>query len=324
METKLRIAFIKDWGDDLESLGGNCDGILAAISELSKRHEVTFITRPFGNMATDTKSFPQFGINYLVTAHEPNVSNFDVAVYWGSLDRPWHECKIQSSVPRLLCFAGGPTQHEFLRNFRHIFVESQIYEDLFRAQGVSVSRAFGTNTAIFRQERRTPKVFDSLYPASFCFHKDQEVFARALGSRGLAVGAHNELDIVAKCLQLHTPVLRRVSSASLADLYNMSHTTCVPCGPHGGSQRVVLESFACGTPVILSRDNDRCAEFVLESGFGQLVDPIPEAIRDAVNQLVAHPLDPQVGIDYIRNKWTEHHYADKLEQGILQCLNKPQ
>ena len=102
----------------------------------------------------------------------------------------------------------------------------------------------------------------------------------------------------------------------------MSSTVCIPSGPDGGSQRVVLESFACGVPVICSKDNDKCAEFVRESGFGKLVDPIPELFRDAVNELVAAPLDPQVGVDYIRSKWTEYHYADALEKGIKECLMK--
>lgn len=299
METKLRLSIVKDWHDDPESLAGNKDGILAAFDILASRHTVKFISRH--------------------TDSAVSAWGEDAILCWGSLDRPWHN-ELPKGVPAFLCFAGGPTHHEFLKNFQHIFVESQVYLDDFSSRGISCSRAFGTNTQIFRSEPRTPRIIPALYPASFCFHKDHELFARALGSRGLAVGYPNELDIVGRCLQYGTPVLSRVSSRALADLYNLSSTTCIPSGPNGGSQRVVLESFACGTPVICSRDNDKCAEFIRESGFGKLVDPIPELFREAVNEFVASPPDPQVGVQYIRNNWTEHHYADSLEKGIRKCL----
>lgn len=317
METKLRIAFVKDWHDDLESQAGNFDGILAAIAELSKRHKLEFITRGTGECQHINRIFYRFAdfIESKLLQFKP-----DVIVCWGSLDRPWHGM-LPKDIPALLCFAGGPTHHEFLSNFRHIFVESQVYLDDFRSRGISSSRAFGTNTSIFRPEPRTPKIFDSLYPASFCFHKDQEVFARAIGSRGLAVGNWNELDIAGKCLQLGLPILRRVSSNVLTDLYNLSRTVCIPSGPGGGSQRVCLESMACGTPVVCSVDNDKCREFVQESGFGKLAEPVPEAIREAIYELIASPPSPQVGIEYIRSKWTEHHYASALESGIREVLN---
>lgn len=302
MATQLRIAFIKDWHDDAESIASNKDGILAAFDVLAQRYHVDF----FSHHNWEGK---------------PPQSGYDVIICWGSLDRPWHN-ELPKDIPALLCFAGGPTVHPYLHNFDHIFVESEVYEKAFNNHIIGVSRAFGTNTKIFQYESKTPKVFDAIYPASFCHHKNHEVFARAFGNRGLCVGQFNEPDIVGKCLQLGTPVLRRVSSASLCNLYNMSRVTVIPCGPQGGSQRTVLESMACGTPVVLANDNDRCAEFVQESGFGKLVPPIPEAMREAVDYLISNPLDPQVGVDYIRSKWTEHHYADALEKGIKQCLNR--
>lgn len=308
MANRLRIAFVKDWYDDPEHLAGNKDGILAAIDELGKRHHVRFYSRH--NVVNGA---------ILASLHEDGP--FDALLCWGSLDRPWH-AELPTGIPALLCFAGGLVEHPNLKNFRHIFCESQIYLDLFTQMGISCSRAFGTNTRAFWHEPRTPKILDALYPASFCRHKDQEVFARAMGSRGLCVGQFNDLDIVGKCLQLNTPVLGRVSSATLNNLYNMARTTVIPCGPHGGSQRTVIESMACGTPVILASDNDRCREFVQESGFGKLVDPIPELIKEAVYNLLENPIDPQVGISYVRSKWTEIHYADALERGILECLTK--
>jgi glycosyltransferase involved in cell wall biosynthesis len=299
----LRIAFIKDWHDDPEHIGGNKDGILAAIDKLAKKHYVSFISRH-----TDTS-----------LSHFDLASNFDVILCWGSLDRPWHG-ELPKNVPALLCFAGGPLDHPFLKNFKHIFVESKVYEDKFREMGVSVSRAFGTNTDVFRPDIRITKKFKAIYPASFCFHKNQELFARAMGTNGLCVGTWNEESIVSKCLEFHTPVMRRVSSNVLSDLFNMSNVTVIPCGPNGGSQRTVLESMACGIPVVLAEDNDKCVEFVIESGFGKVVPPIPEAIREAVEEV--NGMSHFIGRDYVLSKWTHHHYAESLEKGIIQCLKE--
>ena len=299
----MKICFIKDWHDDPEHLAGNKDGILAAFGELAKRHTVQFISRH--------------------THHTLPTIEADVIVCWGSLDRPWHN-ELPSGIPAALCFAGGPTNHPYLKNFSHILVESAVYLKAFENCGIPVSRAFGTNTDVFRPEPRTPKAFSAIYPASFCFHKNQEVFARAMGQRGLCVGAHNELGIVGACLKHGTPVLRRVSSEVLCDLFNMSHCTVIPCGPNGGSQRTVLESIACGVPVVLADDNDKCREFVEESGFGLIVPPIPQAIREAVDSIVEGKIqfNPQQGVDYVRSKWTHHHYASAIEEALAQCLSK--
>lgn len=322
METKLRIAFIKDWHDDLEHIWGNIDGILGAVSWLSEKYLLKFFTRcqvgiPKTWLITN-------GINYELIHNIQDGSlqekKYDVLVCWGSLDRPWHS-KLPKNIPAILCFAGGPTKHENLKYFNHVLVESKVYEEAFRNQGVSVSRAFGTNTDVFRREARTPKVFDAIYPASFCFHKNQELFARAMGNRGLCVGNWNVLDIVGACLKHNTPVLRRVSSRALCDLYNMSRVTVVPCGPQGGAQRVVLESMACGVPVVLANDNDKCVEFVRESSFGLLVHPVENEILSAVQQLNAYPLDPNMGIQYIRDNWTHVYYGKAIEEAIRKVVD---
>lgn len=318
----MKISFLKDWSDEPSELFDTEDGIIAAIRILASKHDLTFYTRKpsifTGALTYTLKGVKVVHLDDIDISNQ--VNNCDVLLSWGSLDRPWHQ-KIQSlKIPKILLFAGGPTDHYYLRGFNHVCVESRVYEEAFKAQGVSVSRSFGTNTEVFFREGRTPKVFDALYPASFCFHKNQELFARSVDSRGLAVGRFNEPSIVGKCLQLGTPVLGRVSSASLCNLYNMCYTTVVPCGTNGGAQRVVLESMACGTPVIVASDNDKCVEFVKESGFGRIVEPVGIEIREAIEELISHPLDPQIGLDYIQSKWTQHHYAKSLEEAINLCL----
>ena len=101
METKLSIAFVKDWHDDLEHIGGNKDGILAAFDELARRHQVIL----YSHHNTYDSDIPKI--------------QADVIISWGSLDRPWHN-SLPKEIPKILCFAGGPTTHEYLSKFNHV------------------------------------------------------------------------------------------------------------------------------------------------------------------------------------------------------------
>lgn len=310
----MNILFVKDWNTTYEEFADHWDGIMAAISEIGKKHKVTFVTK----LGENNYEFDRWHM-HVVSNHGQfpfNPHLYDAVVCWGSLDRPWHYLLRGYDGPKVLCFAGGPTNHPYRQFFDAMCAESKVYEDTFLKQGFKVVRAFGTNTKIFRLERRTPKAFQALYPASFCFHKNQELFARAMGSFGLCVGNHNEISIVGKVIQLGTPVLRRVSSEALADLYNMSSCVVLPGGPNSGAQRVVLESMACGTPVVVASDNDKCREFVEESGFGIVVEPVEREIQEAVRELIANPPDPLGGVNYVQSKWTEEHYAFSILKAI--------
>lgn len=314
----MNIAVLKDWNTTYEEFAEHWDGIMAAFWEIAKRHPLLFVTKIDGHEGMLTFRNVSVYSNHENKKITPLVEQeeFDAVICWGSLDRPWHQYLDEYLCPKILCFAGGPTEHPNLKHFDVICVESKIYEDKFRAQGKKAIRAFGTNTSVFRYEGRTPKVIDALYPASFCFHKNHELFARAMQNCGLAVGNYNEQSIVGRVLQIGTPTLPRVSSETLRDLYNMSHCVVLPGGPDSGSQRVVLEAFACGTPVVVMSDNDKCREFVEESGFGRVVEPIDREIRDTVEELMMQRLDPMLGINYVKSKWTEHHYASSILEAI--------
>lgn len=315
MENKrLNIVFLHDWEHPLNELLDNDDGLPAAVAEISRNHSLIWITRgqplTFMHHGYTIHSVPSdASLLSIVGAHSP-----DVIIAWGSLDRPWHQLIHDQfkSTPKVLCFAGGPTAHIAKSYFRVIVCESQVYLDAFTKTGVTAVRGFGTNVRTFFHERRLPKVWDAIYPASLCFHKNIELFARAMGDRGICVGNHNEPTVASKVLSLGTALLHRVSSTTLCDLYNMSRVTVVTAGPQGGAQRVVLESMSCGVPVVVMSDHDRCIEFVEESHFGLVVHPVDIDIRDAVNRLIAVPLDPSIGTAYINSKWTESHYAEAI------------
>ena len=316
---RLKIAFLHDWGHPINEYIDTEDGLPAAIELISKFHQVSWFAQ--GNSLELSRG----NARLILVPSERNLLERldaeapDVFICWGSLDRPWHKAihERYKSIPKVLCFAGGPRDHIARSYFNVIVCESQCYIDDFTRVGVTAVRAFGTNTDVF-EPRRLPKVWDAIYPASLCFHKNLELFAKSIGSRGLCVGNHNEPTIASKVLSLGTSLMHRVSSRTLSDLYNMSNCTVITCGPEGGAQRVVLESMACGVPVVVMSDHDRCVEFVKESGFGKVVHPVDIEIREAVGELMLNPMDKNIGVDYVKSKWTQNHYADS----IMSAVNK--
>ncbi len=314
MQTPLRIAFLHDWHHPLTEILDNEDGLPAAIDVIGRKHSVVWYT---GGNTPLTFHHKSYTLHIVPTGEQLHsllcIQSPDIIIAWGSLDRPWHELVHErfKSTPKVLCFAGGPTAHIAKSYFKVIVVESQVYLDDFTKLGVTAVRGFGTNVKVFHP-RKLPKRFDAIYPASLCFHKNIELFCHAMSGRGLCVGNHNEPTVASKILSLDVSLMHRVSSNVLADLYNMSYVTVITAGPQGGAQRVVLESMACGIPVVIMSDHDRCIEFVKESGFGRICHPVDIEIREAVNDLIDNPLDSSIGVRYIASKWTEDHYAEAI------------
>lgn len=306
----MRISFVHDWEMPVNEYLDNEDGLPKAIQLIAQNHNLQWIT----NGQNLTMSMGKYTLNSvpneatlisLIKAHSP-----DVIVCWGGLDRPhwklFHE--VFKSTPKVLCFAGGPRHHIAKSYFNVIVCESQCYIDDFTRVGVTAVRGFGTNIDVFRP-LGLPKVWNAIYPASLCFHKNIELFARTFEGSGLCVGNHNENTIVSKVLSFGTPLMHRVNSRTLADLYNMSRVTVITAGPEGGAQRVVLESMACGIPVIVMSDHDRCIEFVEESRFGRVCHPVDTDIRETVQDLLNNMPDKFIGVNYIKSKWSQDHYA---------------
>ena len=75
--------------------------------------------------------------------------------------------------------------------------------------------------------------------------------------------------------------------------------------------------MACGIRPIVCGDSDKTTEYVRESGFGITVEPEANKTREAINYCINNPNDGQKGIDYIKNNWTEQHYAEALEAWII-------
>lgn len=249
----------------------------------------------------------------------------DVILGWGSLDRPSFAGIKQYGKPTALCFAGGPTEHPQADNFDVIFVENDVYLKAFEAQGKNVKRAFGTNDLIFTPLPDLKKKFVGIYPAAFAKWKRHELFAKALGKDGLALGKilDHEQECLQVCVDNNVTVMPQLPYIALPFLYNQSLYTVVTASTHGGSQRAVLESMACNVWPIVMSDSEKCAEFVLDSGFGSVVNPTVEEIAAEVINIREKSIQAaanDLGRQYITDKYSAEKYADELYKGIVSLL----
>src|SRR3990167_7721084 len=316
----MKLVVTNFWQSDKLAHHTNKDGILRALAHLRDDYgwETKFIKK--GEPGVLVHPYIRFeyaeDVVEAVLAEEP-----DVILLFCDLSFPEIGKLGESGIPIAMCFTGGMfDQYEDVPDI--IFVESQVYYDRFKSHGRNVRRAFGTNQDIFHPINGQPKIFDACYPATMARWKRTELFAEAMGSRGIGCGYFQtgEEDVWQNHLKWGTALLHHQNAESINLIYNMSKTCVVAAASDGGCQRTVLESMACGVPVVAMADSDKTSEYVRESGFGKIVEPNPKAIRDAVDTLIAHPLDPQIGIDYINSKWTSSHYAMALKDGIESIL----
>jgi glycosyltransferase involved in cell wall biosynthesis len=295
----MKIAFI--WQGFDGRYGQWRDGLWAAMQLIEKRHQVRYFDFPL----TDVNDF-----------------NPDIVLYWEACctaagkDRDNYETVRKLPFKKALLFAGGPIRKEWCTGFDLFFVESRLNEEEFSALGIPWKRAFGVNTQIFKPEKQ-PKVFDGVFQATCASWKRHWLGAEALGSKYAVMGRHQATDPMGfmRVRDAGGLVLPELSAEAVASVLNASHTVINSSDYWGGGQRATLEAMACGVMPVVMTDSTKNREFVEESGFGLVVDPDPNKIREAVQ----HRKEDYVGepgVAYIRNKWTERHYADALLAGI--------
>jgi glycosyltransferase involved in cell wall biosynthesis len=280
------------------------DGLYAAMKLIEKDHEVRYY------------DFPLDGIHDF----KP-----DVVLYWEapcSLRGPEavnYQSVIDLPYKKALLFAGGPVDRQICYGFDLYFVESRINEEEFNALGLPWKRAFGVNTQIMKPMKEEKK-WNGILHATFAGWKRHELFAEALGKRGLAVGRvqENDRNGYNRCKELGVTVMDEVLPEELAKLINQSHAVVNTAEYWGGGQRCTLEAMACGIPVIVMKDSPKNCEYVEESDGGIIVDPEPDKIRQAVNHITDD--HGKRGKKYIESMWTERHYADALLEGIAQIV----
>lgn len=307
MEKQIKLAFVWDFTvEPLEAYGWG-DGLNAALNILAQKHGVIV------NVIIDD--------NVDVIHNRIKEFNPDVILGWGSLDRPSFAGIREHKKPTALCFAGGPTDQENIDNFDIIFVENRVYYDSFDSRGYNTRIAFGTNEYLF-QPMKLAKKFDGVYPAAFAGWKRHELFAKALGENGLAVGKilPNEPQPYMHCVDNKVTVMPQLPYRSLPYLYNQSHAAVITASSVGGSQRAVLEAMACNVIPIVMSDNEKCSEYVKESGYGIVCKPDVASIQNAVKTAKHDYSKFKLGREFILAKYSAEGYADKLFNGIKSVL----
>lgn len=306
MKTKpIKIAFIWDYPLTELEIAGWDDGLKTALSVLQLRGDAEIY-----RIATDNTA-------QIYTAIETIIPDFILC--WGSLDRPSFGAIRQFDIPTGLCFAGGSVEHGNKDNFDIIFVENQLYLDKFKAQGyTSVVQAFGVNDVLFLPTINLQPHFEAIYPAAFIGHKRQDLFAKSVGRKGLAVGGlhpstRDSLDV---CLENGVMVMPKVPYEVLPFL--IAQSQCVLITAQAGSQRTMLEAMAMNKPVIVMSDNDVCVEYAKESGIGLIADPLVENIKDALVRKNNAKADK--GREYVTSRFSAERYANALLAGIRKLL----
>lgn len=299
-QNPLKIAFI--WQGFDGRYGQWRDGLYAAMQILEKEHTVKYFDFPL----TDIHDFKP-----------------DVVLYWeapctfGGKDRLNYWAVQGLPYKKALLFAGGPIQDEWIEGFDLSFVESKLNEEEFAALGRPWKRAFGVNTQIFKPVQQ-PKVFDGVFQATCASWKRHWLGAEAFGNKYAVMGRFQEEDPIGfiRVRAAGGLVLPELSAEAVSAMLSASHAVINTSDYWGGGQRTTLEAMACGIPPIVMEDSPKNREFVEESGFGAVAKPDFVSIREASWELKKRPQDPSIGVEYIKSRWTEQHYAAALLEGI--------
>ena len=290
----MKIAFI--WYGIDGRYGIWKDGLWAAMKHIEKEHEVSYF-----EPTDDILSF-----------------NPDIILFWEaactrvSKDKEMFEKVMSLPYKKYLLFAGGPIKKEWFDGFEHVFVESLINKDEMDMLGISNSVAFGINEKIM-VPLIMDKKYDGIHHGTCASWKRQWLVGESLGKTGLVVGRNQESDPMPfeRCIELGCTVLPETDADSICLLLNQSHCCLQTSDYWGGGQRCTLEAMACNIPVICMEDSPKNREYVEESGFGLVVPPDANKIKDAV-KIIKETDYGKAGREYILSKWTSKHYADNL------------
>jgi len=309
----MKISFVWDWEPFYPQTISWLDGLSAALKELRNRgHEVEILTcgeyREVDNPYHLIKVVPD--IKQEVVKYNP-----DVVLHFGDMTRPNAKPLRELGIPMAICFTGGEPNNYNTYEFKHIFVESEVYKRAFEKLDCSVSIAFGTNTDLFTPVEQ-PKLFDTIFPATFAAWKRHDLYAQATrGLRSLAVGhmySDHEQECWEECVRLGTTVLPYVSGETLRYLYAASKICVVTSMSSGGSQRTVLEAMAMNIPLIVT-DSDK---FDFTNNEVYRCDPDADEIRSYINAILEDDEHEVNTREYVLKYWSHIQYADALEKGL--------
>lgn len=270
----------------------------------------------------------EYDIEYIEP--DADLSGYDVVLYWespctelGENQRNWLNVK-HSSTKKILLFAGGPIQPQWVEGFDLICVESKINKDEFKAIGWDTTTAFGINTELMKP-MDFKKEFIGVHHGTCASWKRQDLLGEAFKDKALLIGRRQKHDTYCfdRAKDFDAKILPEMKGIELVSALNSAEVLVQTSDFWGGGQRATLEAMACGIPVICMDDSPKNREYVEESGAGLVCSPNPEDIRKTYELIKKdYKTYSKNGIDYVNSKWTHFHYAQSLKQAIQQCLSK--
>jgi hypothetical protein len=321
----MKLCFVWEWTNSLDVIVRFDEGIGEVLRLFAKDgHEVTIVT--WGEEAARGKDK---GVNFILIpagqrelwVQEVVALSPDVLLSWGSIDHKLAvRCKQALDVPWCMFLAGGGVDHPHRSIPNHFFVETQFHVDDL---GGGATKALGVMTDVLYPMPKQPKLWDVFLPASFTDNKRYSLFADVveLGKlTGVAVGPRNDERCVIECENVYVPTFGYVSRGVLRDFYNASRVTVLPGGAWGGSQRTLLESLACGVPVVVCDDNFQL-DWLLSMGAPvEAVPPQAEWMLEAVRRCLAAPPDPLTLRQFVLDSFTAQHYYAIVKAEVDQQL----
>lgn len=281
------------------------DGLYAAMKEIEKEHEVKYYDVTPKTLADVEEWKP----DWVLFWEAPCTSRGEHAEMWYSV------CRLP--FKKALLFAGGPLKAMDVEPFDLVFVESEINAEECERQGIPHRTAFGTNTNIFFPTT-APKCYEAFMQATFAGWKRHELFADAMGAKGVVAGRKQQFDTNGydRCVKRDVLILDEVQPTQVAGLINSSYVVLNTSDSQGGGQRCTLEAMACGVPVVVMSDSPKNCEFVRKYGCGVIAEPDVSSIQLAVALAKAGDRFGENGAKAVREHLTEKHYAKAIIDGL--------
>jgi teichuronic acid biosynthesis glycosyltransferase TuaC len=118
-------------------------------------------------------------------------------------------------------------------------------------------------------------------------------------------------------LQDSVTLLGSVPNEQLRDWYSAANVSCLPSSREGWAN-VLLESMACGTPVVATRIWGT-PEVIVSDEYGLLVDQSIEAIADGLQEALTRTWNREAIASYARQRsWDV--VADEVERWLDECI----
>lgn len=237
-----------------------------------------------------------------------DAGSFDFVLGWGAwrspADNALHKIRmVNKTKPTGLCIGGNAVPPFMPDDHSILFFETPWYAKYISSHK-RIKHAFGVNRKVFRHFEKAdfeaytrtsrgdeaPFLYDYLSVGSFSLWKRHEHILQKTGKR-LVIGQIQKnniaesMDIIGNLLLGNVGVSDMIGGDALNLLYNLSKVCYIPADINGGGERTLLEARSAGIKVEVDNDNPKLLEL--------LQSPI----------------------------WDAQYYADRLKEGILECLS---